>query len=290
MNITKQHFQALQKVSDEEFIQFLYETDAAYVLLTGAEGITAGNVKDALLELLEKLGKKANTTDIPDTSSFITKAVTDLVNYYTKTQIDQKVTDLEGKISAIPKFTISVVSELPESGADATLYLVKQSGSESQNMYSEYIWVNEAWEKLGEQKIDLTGYAKESWVTQQIANFQTSAQVQALIDAAIKKITDGTTVAAEATHAESADKLKTPRTVTAKGDVTGSVIFDGSADKDLNLTLEKTGVVAGTYSAVQVDEKGRVLKGGNLIEVGEEGQEEPSANLAVGGLFFKRVS
>lgn len=75
----------------------------------------------------------------------------DLAAYYTSEQVDQK-------ISTIPKFNIKAVDTLPESDiSSTTVYLIK-SGSESQNLYTEYIYVDGKWEKLGEQKVDLTDY------------------------------------------------------------------------------------------------------------------------------------
>lgn len=59
-------------------------------------------------------------------------------------------------------------------------------------------------------------------------------------------------------EAGTADKLKTARTIALTGDATGSTTFDGSANKDINVTLSNTGVAAGTYNTVTVDAKGRV--------------------------------
>ena len=56
-----------------------------------------------------------------------------------------------------------VVEELPKSGIDSTkIYLVKSADSEESNTYTEYMYVNSAWEKLGEHKsdVDLTPYVK----------------------------------------------------------------------------------------------------------------------------------
>lgn len=58
--------------------------------------------------------------------------------------------------------------------------------------------------------------------------------------------------------ADSADKLTTARTISLKGDATGSTTFDGSANKEISVTLSNTGVTAGTYNTVTVDAKGRV--------------------------------
>ena len=94
---------------------------------------------------------------------------------------------------------------------------------------------------------------------------------------------NGTTAAGKAT------KLATARRISLTGDASGNTTFDGSADKSISVTLANTGVTAGTYSAVAVDAKGRVTAGNQIVEWGTSGQTTPSANLAVGGLFFELV-
>lgn len=63
---------------------------------------------------------------------------------------------------------------------------------------------------------------------------------------------------------ESADKLTVARTITATGDATGSTSFDGSQNVEMALELATSGVIAGTYSKVTVDAKGRVTAGANV--------------------------
>lgn len=79
-------------------------------------------------------------------------------------------------ISSIPKFKIEVVDDLPEIGDSSTLYLVPSNRADS-NMYTEYIYINNAWEVLGSQRIDLTGYATEEWVTGKIAELDVPKMV-----------------------------------------------------------------------------------------------------------------
>lgn len=100
----------------------------------------------------------------------------------------------------------------------------------------------------------------------------------------IANIKNGTTKVGKST---TADKFANAQTINVKGDITGSVSFDGSAAKDLTLTLPNTGVTAGTYSAVSVNAKGQVTAGAYMIEVGAEGATAPTSNLAVGGIFFQ---
>lgn len=76
---------------------------------------------------------------------------TDLTNYYTKAETNELV-------SKIPKFAIEVVDTLPtENISNTTVYLLKSS-EEAPNLYTEYIYVNEAWEELGAQTVDLSDY------------------------------------------------------------------------------------------------------------------------------------
>lgn len=64
-----------------------------------------------------------------------------------------------------------VVSSLPTSDIDATkIYLVKDSSVDG-NLYSEYMYVGEKWEKLGNfrSSVDLEPYAKTDYVNAQLA-------------------------------------------------------------------------------------------------------------------------
>lgn len=106
------------------------------------------------------------------------------------------------------------------------------------------------------------------------------------IDALKQDFIDGKVVLGKAT---TADKLATARTLSLTGDATGSASFDGSANAAIPVTLKNSGVTAGTYSVTQVNAKGIVTAGNQLIEWGTSGQKEPSANLAIGGIFFELV-
>lgn len=274
MAVTQKDYQVMQKLGDDEFLLLHPETNAGNVIVD-VDGINAKDAGAAFAEMKSALDEKAGAADIPDVSQFITRAVNDLINYYTISAIDEKITDLEGKVSAIPKFSVSVVTELPSADiSETTIYLLK-TGDGDDNLYTEYIYVNSAWEMLGTQSLNLDGYATETWVNARISSFVTEARVQELIDAAAIKT------------AEAADKLSTARKISISGDITGETTFDGSKDSNIVASLSKTGVAAGVYSAVEVDEKGRVTGGSQAFEVGTAGQTTPSRNLAVGGLFFK---
>lgn len=57
-----------------------------------------------------------------------------------------------------------IVNELPQTGANDTIYLVPAEDTETGNNYDEYVYVNNAWEKLGgiQVQVDLTDYVKNT--------------------------------------------------------------------------------------------------------------------------------
>ena len=135
------------------------------------------NIRDEVKAIgvkLEELTKKA-----------IDKTVGDLVNYYTKSQTLTK-DEINALVSAIPKFKIEVVTSLPASNiSETTVYLVK-SGNDDSNLYTEYIYANSKWEKLGTQTVDLTGYATEAWVNDLIAAYVKTADMEAYVAGLLK--------------------------------------------------------------------------------------------------------
>jgi len=70
--------------------------------------------------------------------------------------------------------------------------------------------------------------------------------------------TDNILINPDLANAETADKLKTARTISLTGDATGSASFDGSANAAITVILANSGVSAGTYTKLTVDAKGRV--------------------------------
>lgn len=103
--------------------------------------------------------KPTKVSDFENDSAFVDNTVSDLVNYYLKTETySQK--EINTKIAAIATIKIQIVDTLPENGASNIFYLVSNGGA-SGNSYDEYVWTGTAFEKVGSTDIDLSNYVQK---------------------------------------------------------------------------------------------------------------------------------
>lgn len=97
----------------------------------------------------------------------------DLTPYAKKTELPKNLSELANDkgykteaeirtlIESLSKLKKEVVTALPSTGKDDVLYL-KKDGNDVNNSYVEYMWINGAWEIIGNTKIDLNPYAKKT--------------------------------------------------------------------------------------------------------------------------------
>ena len=81
--------------------------------------------------------------------------------------------ELDSKFDALVGFTTLVVNSLPVTGKNGIMYLLPSNEStESNNIYDEYIWVSDKFEKIGSTKttVDLSGYVTQTEMNTQLAN------------------------------------------------------------------------------------------------------------------------
>ena len=99
--------------------------------------------------------------------------------YYTEAEVDTKVTALENAINSLVGFTAEVVSSLPATGQEGIMYLVLSESGVEQDIYNEYIWVENKFEKIGNTsvEVDLSGYATINFVNSTLANYVTDSEL-----------------------------------------------------------------------------------------------------------------
>lgn len=115
--------------------------------------------------IYKSLEDKADRSEIPDTSNFIKNTVDNLVNYYLKSEVYNKE-EINELASTLQNVSITIVDNLPSEGKTNVIYFVKKTGKEN-DIYNEWIYINNAWEYIGNTQVDLTGYATEKWVKNQ---------------------------------------------------------------------------------------------------------------------------
>lgn len=223
-------------------------------------GETALTVTDKAVNIdLSSYATKDDLTPKLEASDLADYAKTaDVVAVTTFNAYKEEVTEA---LSSIPKFNIEVVDVLPtENISVSTVYLVTDGGSADGNLYTEYIYVNNSWEILGEQKLDLSGYstteqmnsAISAAVEEHAANYYTSNEVDTKLGDYLKsadaestyvKITEGsrlmTNEEGEALAAASSD-IATIKTTLGAIKVTD---VDTTASHGVALTKSEEGLI-----------------------------------------------
>ena len=120
--------------------------------IVGKESTGEGVASTGLIARVEALeaqdGVLAGEIDALETS---------LTNVYTKTETDSAIA---AAIAAVDHLSREIVETLPENANENVIYMVRREGGTDQDVYNEYMYINGAWEIIGDTSVDLTGYAK----------------------------------------------------------------------------------------------------------------------------------
>ena len=110
----------------------------------------------------------ANITSLP--ASILSGAIKNGVTATTQTAGDSSTkvattafvgTAITNALAGITGIDFQIVETLPSTGVKGTIYLISNSGTGT-NIYDEYIYVNNKWEKIGSTNVDLSGYVQKT--------------------------------------------------------------------------------------------------------------------------------
>lgn len=139
---------------------------------------TETDVTNTLADYAKKTEIPVNVSALANDSNFITNAVDNLINYYTKTEtytqaeVNKLIGNLSGKLSA------KIVTELPTETAEistSTMYLIEDA--DKQGTYSQYMYIDNAWASLGKTTVDLTNYYDKTEVDTKLADKADKASI-----------------------------------------------------------------------------------------------------------------
>lgn len=276
MSITTKNYQIIQKLSGGNTLVLHPETDAGVVKVDNTN-YYATNLCDALDEIYEAM--ESNTTDIAGCIKNTQKGAANGVASL----------DSNGRVpsSQLPSYVDDVVeynakSEFPATGEAGKIYVDKTTNLTWRWSGSAYVEISPSL-ALGETSS--TAYAGDKGA-QLARDLGTAEQDISNISSAITKITNGTTAVGKAKALDHTVDVYIDSDTLVGSDEASD--FSG-AEMHLNVELRTTGVTAGTYSCVSVDQYGRATVGAQIVEVGTTGQTTPSSTLAIGGIFFKEI-
>lgn len=118
-------------------------------------GVTIPLVEKAVnIEVPQKVSELTNDAD------YITAGVSGLINYYSKAETYTRE-EVQTLINAMTHLSFLIVAELPTTNiSTTTIYLVPNGDlAPKPSVYDEYIYINNAWEKIGSTQVDLSNYA-----------------------------------------------------------------------------------------------------------------------------------
>ena len=141
-----------------------FAVDASYVhtdnnYTTAEKNKLSGVASGAQVNKIESIKVNGTAQTITSKAVDITvptnnNQLTNGAGYQTASEVQ---TAINSAISGITGIDFQVVASLPATGAKGVIYLVSNSGTGT-NIYDEYIWVTNRFEKIGTTEIDLSNY------------------------------------------------------------------------------------------------------------------------------------
>ena len=213
------------------------------ISVNGKKGVVTLDASD-VGALADDTEIPTKTSDLTNDDGFITKVVNDLTNYYTKSTTYTK-TEVNDLINALSTLTLDIVETLPVSDiSTTTIYLTPVSGQ--QNVYMQYIYVNNEWAQLGTTQADLSNYYTKTQMDASLLLKQDALTFDSAPTAgSINPVTSGGVYTA----------LQNVDVPVATTQTAGKVKPDGTT-----ITVDSNGVISGANT----------LEGGNLISIDDD--------------------
>lgn len=128
-----------------------YTTDEKNKLSGIAEGAQVNKIESIKVNgVAQTITSKAVNITVPTNNNQLANGA----GYQTSSEVQAAINNA---ISGITGIDFQVVESLPGTGVKGVIYLVSNSGTGS-NIYDEYIWVTNRFEKIGTTEIDLSNY------------------------------------------------------------------------------------------------------------------------------------
>lgn len=135
-----------------------YDKGAGEVEAKEAEDLPTPTQWEIYIAEIQKVINEANALDVELLDNVLTITRKD------GTKHSEYVKGDKGEKGDAGAIKMRILDTLPETGAEDTLYFKKLAEPTDNNLYEEYVWIDNKWEYLGNKNIDidLTDYQKKS--------------------------------------------------------------------------------------------------------------------------------
>lgn len=93
----------------------------------------------------------------------------------TDAEMNQAIADAIAGIDQLHRVVIGTGGTLPDTGKIDTIYMLPETDPKSDNSYTEWMYVNNKWEKIGDSKVDLTNYPTTTQMNSAIGTAKSEA-------------------------------------------------------------------------------------------------------------------
>ena len=142
-----------------------------------------------------KDGKNLSSNDFTDDLKNKLEKIEDGANKVTKiSQLNndknfKTESEIQELINNSTKLKKEVVISLPSTGKDDVIYLLKNK-NDTNNYYTEYMWISGKWEIIGDTRVDLSDYAKKIEIPKNISELREDSTHRTVTDAEKEKWND----------------------------------------------------------------------------------------------------
>ena len=130
---------------------------------------------------LSKIKLNGIEYDIKDVTARSSISALENADYQNSTQVNSAIATA---INGINQFEVAIVTNLPTTNIDTHTIYFKSNSSSGNNVYDEYMYINNNWELIGSTQIDLSNYLQSSdiadWAKQANKPTYTANEVGAL--------------------------------------------------------------------------------------------------------------
>ena len=146
------------------------------ITVNGSDVTPDGTTRKVALTVPTKVSDLSNDSGF-QTASDVSGAIATALEDYTDSSEMQ--TAIAEAVASAGHLKRTVVATLPESEQDEdTIYMIKDGTGTDQ--YTEYMWINNAWETIGSTRVDLSDYVTSESLTSTLANYVLASDMVAI--------------------------------------------------------------------------------------------------------------